>query len=217
LDIGIIGGTGPLGSALGLRFARAGLSVGIGSRDQMKSRKVVEDLLRRWDDVGDLKPLDNDEASRAQVVVIAVPWDATISVAEPFSGILSGKVVISIANAIMKWGSEFIPVQLPRGSVCQTLQSILHDSMVVGALHHVPARDLANVGQPVDADTMVISDFASARKQVVELLSHIDGLRPVEAGSLAIAGAVEGMTAALLNVNMAYRARVSLRFAGLSA
>jgi NADPH-dependent F420 reductase len=216
LQIGILGGTGPLGSALGARLAASRLSVGLGSRDVSKAREVVSNLTQRWPEVdGYLSGVDNDEAARAQIVFVAVPWDAMVRLIEPLEHVLQGKIVVSMANALVKVGDEFAALGLPRGSAAQLLQAKLPSAMVVAALHHVPARALANLSRPVEVDTLVAADSSGARNQVAGVLSRIPGLRVLEAGSLAQAPAIEAMTAVLLNVNLRYRATASLRLTGV--
>ena len=216
MQIGILGGTGPLGSALGARLAASRLSVGLGSRDVSKAREVVSNLAQRWPEVdGYLSGVDNDEAARAQIVFVAVPWDAMVRLIEPLEHVLQGKIVVSMANALVKVGDEFAALGLPRGSAAQLLQAKLPSAMVVAALHHVPARALANLSRPVEVDTLVAADSSGARNQVAGVLSRIPGLRVLEAGSLAQAPAIEAMTAVLLNVNLRYRATASLRLTGV--
>lgn len=216
MQIGILGGTGPLGSALGARLAASRLSVGLGSRDVSKAREVVSNLTQRWPEVdGYLSGVDNDEAARAQIVFVAVPWDAMVRLIEPLEHVLQGKIVVSMANALVKVGDEFAALGLPRGSAAQLLQAKLPSAMVVAALHHVPARALANLSRPVEVDTLVAADSSGARNQVAGVLSRIPGLRVLEAGSLAQAPAIEAMTAVLLNVNLRYRATASLRLTGV--
>lgn len=216
MQIGILGGTGPLGSALGARLAASRLSVGLGSRDVSKAREVVSNLTQRWPEVdGYLSGVDNDEAARAQIVFVAVPWDAMVRLIEPLEHVLQGKIVVSMANALVKVGDEFAALGLPRGSAAQLLQAKLPSAMVVAALHHVPARALANLSRPVEVDTLVAADSTGARNQVAGVLSRIPGLRVLEAGSLAQAPAIEAMTAVLLNVNLRYRATASLRLTGV--
>ena len=216
MQVGILGGTGPLGSALGARLAASRLSVGLGSREVAKAKEIARNLTQRWPEIdGFLTGVDNDQAARAQIVFVAVPWDAIIRLVEPLEHILQGKVVVSIANALVKIGSEFAALTVPRGSAAQLLQAELPSAMVVAALHHVPARALANLSRPVEVDTLVAADSSGARSQVAGILSRIPGLRVLEAGSLAQAPAIEAMTAVLLNINLRYRATASLRLTGV--
>lgn len=216
VDVGVVGATGPLGSALAGRLAAVGVSVGVGSRDLARAKAVVTRLEADWPEVrGRLEAVENEHAARAAIVVLAVPWEALARTVDPMVHTLEGKVVVSLGNALMRVGDEFQPVTVPRGSVTAMVQSLLPRSLVVGALHHVPARSLANLARPVGADTMVISDHTSASHTLRDLLERIPGLRVLEVGSLALAPAVESMTAALLNLNLRYRGQASLAITGL--
>lgn len=216
MDVGIIGGTGPLGSALGARLAETGRTVVLGSRNPERAQETVSRLGDRWPQVADgLVGGGNELAARSDLVVVAVPWESVVPIAAEFADALAAKTVLCVANALVRVGSEFAALAPPRGSVAQLLQSMLPRSMVVAALHHVPARDLGELGHPLNADTMVASDFQSSAGVVTELLESIDGLRALYVGSLAAAGALEAMTAVLLNVNLRYRARSSLRVVGI--
>lgn len=216
MDVGIVGATGPLGSALAARLASVGVSVGVGSREVTRAKGVVTRLEADWPEVrGRLAAVENEQAARAAIVVLAVPWEALARTVDPMVHTLEGKVVVSLGNALMRVGEEFQPVTVPRGSVTAMVQSLLPQSLVVGALHHVPARALANLARPVGADTLVVSDHASASHTVHALLERVPGLRVLVVGSLALAPAVESMTAALLNLNLRYRGQASLTVTGL--
>ena len=48
MRIGIVGGTGPAGSALAARLADIGYEVVLGSRSKYRSMEVVDALIERW-------------------------------------------------------------------------------------------------------------------------------------------------------------------------
>ena len=48
MKIGILGGTGPAGSALGARLADAGYEIVIGSRSKYRAMETVDKLLEAW-------------------------------------------------------------------------------------------------------------------------------------------------------------------------
>ena len=86
---------------------------------------------------------------------------------------------------------------------------------MAAAAHHLPASELENLDQSLGADVLVCSDHTEATRSAMALVASIDGLRPLDAGSLAQAAAVEAFTAVLVNVNIRYKAHVSLRLTGL--
>src|SRR5580692_518727 len=186
MSVGIIGGTGPLGAGLGLRLAAAGKQVVIGSRDETRAREVTADLLSPWADLNlDIRGADNSEAAGCEVVVVATPWEAALPTVTPLSELIGGRLVISVGNALMKKGREFLAITPPRGSVTALLQSALPSARVVGACHHLPAHALNDLDAGLDSDVLVCSDHLDAADETIALLSAIDGLRAFYAGSLA--------------------------------
>ena len=51
MRIGILGGTGPAGSALGARLASVGYDVVIGSRSKYRALEVIDSLKAQWPDL----------------------------------------------------------------------------------------------------------------------------------------------------------------------
>src|SRR5262245_42868345 len=115
--IGIFGATGPAGSALGARLASVGYDVVLGSRAEERAVAARDEILERWP--GRELSIDagpNAEAAAADLVVVATPWDSAATTAHEYREALAGKVVISMANALVRVGPEFQPLVPPRGS-----------------------------------------------------------------------------------------------------
>jgi len=201
---------------LALRLAAAGADVTVGSRTAERARDKVDEAVARWADralriVGDL----NEKAAAADIVVMATPWDAAVVTGRGLAAPLAGKVVVSMANALQRVGDEFQPLIPARGSVAESLQAALVDSHVGAAFQHVPARLLADLDHDMDCDVLVCADRPEAFEQTERLVALVPGLRPVVAGTLSLAGAVEAFTAVLLNVNVRHKARASIKLTGL--
>lgn len=216
MKIGILGGTGPAGSALALRLASVGYDVIIGSRSTERAAEVVERLLADWPGHDlPLHPGDNATAAGAEMVVVSTPWEAAASTAASVAERLSGKVVVCMCNALTKVGREFLPLVPPRGSVSAGVQAEVRAAYVAAALHHVPAKELGQIDEPVESDVLVCSDHPLAIEAVSEVLDRIPDLRPLDAGALSNATAIEAFTAVLLQLNVRYRTRVAVRFTGI--
>lgn len=201
---------------LAVRLAAAGAHVTVGSRTATRAKEHVDEALDRWSD-RDLR-IDgshNGEAARSDIVVMATPWDAAVATGRNLSDVLEGKVVVSMANALLRVGDEFQPLIPARGSVAESLQAALPHSHVAAAFHHLPARLLATLEQALDCDVLVCGDRPEAIEQAEALVASIPGLRPVVAGTLSMAGAIEAFTGVLLNVNVRHKARSALRLTGL--
>jgi 8-hydroxy-5-deazaflavin:NADPH oxidoreductase len=215
VQVGILGGTGPAGGALAVRLASVGVDVVVGSRSKERAADACQRLTEAWPD-RDL-PLsggDNEMAAGADVVVVSTPWDGAAPTAQALADALDGKVVISMANALALVGKEFQPLVLPRGSVAQHVQAAAPGALVAAAFHHLPAKELAAIDKPLDADVLICSDHAEAITAVSALTVRMPGLRPLEAGSLSSAAALEAMTAVLLQLNRRYKTRAAIRVTG---
>jgi NADPH-dependent F420 reductase len=213
--IGVVGGTGPAGRGLVLRLAAAGYEVLLGSREEERGRQVVEELLNDWpESAGQLTGTDNETAADADLVVMAAPWEGVLSLTQQLADRLEGKTVVSMANALTRVGRTFMPLTLPRGSVAAELQARLPNSRIVGAFHHLPAREFADLSQQLDCDVLIYGDNAEARHDVATLVDRIKGLRSIHVGTLASAGTVEALTAVLIQVNVTYKTHSMLRLVG---
>jgi NADPH-dependent F420 reductase len=163
-----------------------------------------------------IEAAENPGAAAADLVVVATPWEGAGPTVAALAEPLAGKVVISMANALVKVGKEFHPLITPRGSVAAEVQAAAPGALVSAAFHHVPAKELGEIDEPVDCDVLICSDHPAATAATAELVGKIPGLRAVDAGSLASAGSIEALTAVLIGMNVRYRSRLSIRLTGLA-
>ena len=216
MQIGVLGGTGPAGSGLAARLAASGFDVVIGSRSKYRALEVRDRLYEKWEERNlPLTAGDNEAAAASDVVVVATPWDAAAVTVAGVASSLRGKVVISMANALAKVGHEFQPLVPPRGSVAASVQAAVPRSLVSAAMHHVPAKELGDISEPVESDVLVCSDHPSATELTIDIVTKLPNLRPLDAGELSNAAPIEAFAAVLLQVNMKYKTRVAIRFTGL--
>ena len=216
MRIGILGGTGPAGSALAARLASIGFDVVIGSRSSERASEVVVEYVAKFPELeGNLSGGDNAHASLCELLVIATPWDSAATTVQENAASLSGKIVISMANALVRVAGEFQPLLPPRGSVAAHIQAAIPLSRVVAAFHHLPAKELGHIGQPIDSDVLICSDDRDAIQIVSGIVERIPGCRPLDAGLLSNAMAIEAFTAVLLQLNVRYKTRVAPKLTGI--
>jgi hypothetical protein len=67
----------------------------------------------------------------------------------------------------------------------------------------------------LEADVLVCSDHAEATVVTESLIATMRGLRPLNAGSLSQAAAIEAFTAVFITLNIRHKAHSTLRLAGL--
>ena len=89
------------------------------------------------------------------------------------------------------------------------------ESRVVAAFHHLPAKELGAIGHPIDSDVLICGDDPVAVATVSEIVAKIPGCRPLDAGELSNATAIEAFTAVLLQLNVRYKTRVAPKLTGI--
>jgi NADPH-dependent F420 reductase len=216
MRIGILGGTGPAGSALAVRLASVGFETVVGSRSRYRALEVVDGLKEQW--AGrelTIDAADNEGAADADLVVIATPWDGAAQTAQAVEQQLRGKVVVSMANALTRIGKEFQPLVPPRGSVAASIQAVLPRSFVAAALHHVPAKELGDLDHPIESDVLICSDHPGATEATADLVAKVPHMRPLDCGELSLATPIESFTAVLLQLNVRYKTRVAVKFTSI--
>ncbi len=216
MRIGILGGTGPAGSGLAARLASIGYPAVIGSRSKYRAMEARDELVAQWPHLEELLGYgDNHTAAECEVVVIATPWDSAASTAQENEQLLQGKIVISMANALVRVNKEFQPLVPPRGSVAAHVQAAVPGCRLVAAFHHLPATDLGHIDDPIDSDVLICGDEPNAVQQVSDIVTGIPGCRPLDAGELSNATAIEAFTAVLLQLNVRYKTRVAPKLTGI--
>jgi len=196
--IGIIGGTGDLGSGLAKGWAAAGYKVVIGSRSREKAAQLAAELGN-----GAVGEANVDAASAADIVVLAVPFASHDATIEEIRHAVQGKIVVDAAVPLVP--PKVSTVQLPEGgSAAQIAQRLLGEGVrVVSAFHNVGAAKL-HAGGRVDCDVLVFSDDKEARNAVIALAGVV-ARRGVGGGPLANSAAAEAMTSVLIWINRQYK------------
>lgn len=214
LVVGILGGTGPQGLGLGRRFAGAGISVVLGSRDPARAVDAAAGLAAEGLPV---RGESNAQAAGAgAVVVVAVPYPGHLELLQGLAETLSGRIVIDCVNPLGFDDRGPYPLDVAAGSAAAEAAEALPGARVVAAFHHVSAVLLCDPSlAEVDTDVLVCSDDRAAAELVTALACTVPGMRGVYAGRLRLAGAVEMLTANLIAVNRRYRAHAGVRLTGL--
>ena len=140
-----------------MRLAAAGDQVVIGSRDPARAAKLAGELVAAWPDHRlSIDGASNEDTAACELVVVATPWDGAVATVMPLAAALAGKVVVSMANALIKEGREFLALVPPRGSVAASIQAVLPDSLVSASFHHLPATEMEKLTTPIVADVLVV-------------------------------------------------------------
>ena len=197
MKVAIVGGTGDFGLALARRLVEAGDEVVIGSRDAARAQEKA-------DEVGATAGAANEDAVLGvDIVVLATKADGALSTAADLAEAIGETPVLSVASDLRSADSL---------SLAQRTQDILRAPVVAG-LHSLAAGKLAH-GRP-DEDAFVCGDDAGAKALALELAGRVVAGRALDAGPLASARALEGMTAVIVNLNKRYKGHAGIRVTGL--
>jgi 8-hydroxy-5-deazaflavin:NADPH oxidoreductase len=214
LTIGVLGGTGPLGGGLARRFAAAGATVVVGSRDAERGARVAAEILA---DVPGTAVTGTDNATvagRADLVVVAVPYEGHADLLRDLAGALAGTIVVDAVNPLGFDKQGGYPLRVEEGSAAQQAAALLPGSRVTAAFHHVSAPLLNDLSVPtVEMDVLVLGEGEDreATDTVQALAELIPGMRGIYGGRLRNAGQVEAFTANLIAINRRYKAHAGIR------
>ena len=206
MKVAVIGGTGSFGVALAKRLAAAGYDVVIGSRDAERALAAAADL-------GVEGATNADAARAADLVVLATKADGALETARELREAIGTTPVLSVAAELRFMPAGVLPTP-EATSIAERIQAEL-DAPVIAGLHSLAASNLGGDDAP-DEDTLVCGDDPEAKAIVLELAGRVTSGRAIDAGPLASARSLEGMTAVIVNVNKRYRAHAGLRITGVS-
>ena len=217
--IAIIGGTGPAGMGLGLRWARAGETVIIGSRDAQRAQQAADAITRRIGGKATVTGMENSAAcAAADILMLTVPFEGQAALLKKLKpSITPGSVLIDatvpLATAFGGRASRTIGVW--QGSAAeQAAELVPAEVSVVAAFHNVSA-ELMGGDHPLDCDVIVCSDDPDAGQLTRELAAKIPGVRAIDGGKLENARIVEQITALLIGLNIRHKGHSGIRITGL--
>lgn len=213
--IGFIGGTGPEGRGLALRFALAGESVLIGSRSADRAREAA-DSVREIAPAASVEGVVNSEvAARSDIVVVAVPYAAQKPTLASLADELRGKLIVNVVVPLAFSKGVASAIRVEEGSAALEAKALLPDATHIAAFHNVSAPELLKPDKRLETDIVVCGDDAEGKRAVMRLAETIKGARAVDGGGLANARYVEDLTALLLNINRAYKAHSMIKIVGI--
>jgi NADPH-dependent F420 reductase len=217
--IAVIGGTGPAGTGLALRFVRAGEKIVIGSRDAARAQQAAERIRQRVGPQAQVSGLENSAACAASdLLVLTVPFEGQAELLKQLkAAIRPGSILIdaTVPLAASVGGRATRTLGVWQGSAAQqTAELVPKGVSVVGAFHNVSA-DVLNGDEDVDCDVIVCSDDAAATQIAMELAAKIPRIRAIDGGKLENVRIVEQITALLIGLNIRHKGHGGVRITGL--
>jgi hypothetical protein len=217
--IAVLGGTGPEGFGLALRWARAGETVIIGSRDAGRAREAAAKISRA---AGSKARVSGDEntlaCAAADLVVLTVPFEGHAGLLKHIkAAIRPGTIVVdaTVPLAASVGGRATRTLGVWQGSAAQQTAELVPDEVSVVAAFHNTSAEVLNGDAPVDCDVIVCSDDPDASQLVSSLAAKIPGVRAIDGGKLENARILEQITALLIGLNIRHKGHAGIRIAGL--
>lgn len=206
-SVAILGGTGHQGRGLAQRFAHAGVTVIVGSRDPVRARDAVAGWTPSPGGAA-IEVADNGAAvARARVVVLAVPFTAVDVLLQEVQGhFTSGSLVVDVIVPVAFVGGKTTMLEVPEGSAGEHVRALLPPPVRLAcAFKTLPAHLLGAGFEPLDCDEFVCGDSDEARQEASALVTLLPGLRPVDVGPLSRARSIEQMTALAIAINRRHK------------
>jgi NADPH-dependent F420 reductase len=213
--LAFIGGTGPEGLGLAVRFAAAGHEIVIGSRSPERAEQAVEKIKARLPQARATGMVNQEAVRRGDIVFVTIPFAGHRDTLEALAPAIGAKMVVDVVSPVSFEGGKIAAIAVAEGSAAQQAQALLPQAQVVAAFHHLDASELMRVERPMEADVLVCADHQEAKERVMALAEEIEGVRALDGGPLANSRYLEQFTVVLLNLNKTYKARTSLKIAGI--
>jgi len=207
--IAIVGGTGPEGSGLALRWARAGEQVVIGSRDGARAQAAASQIAEKAGVLGSVEGVENAVAVKmCDIVVLTVPFAGQAELLKQLKpsfrqGTILIDATVPLATAVGGRPTRLLGVW--QGSAAEQAQEMVGKNVQVAAAFHSLSSTVLNADGDVDCDVIVCSDDERARQVASDLALKIPGVRAVDGGKLENARIVEAMTALLITLNIRHK------------
>ena len=217
--LAVIGGTGPAGMGLALRWARAGETIIIGSREEKRAQQAAASIQQRIGEQAKISGMENSAAcAAADILMLTVPFEGQASLLKKLkSAITAGSILIdaTVPLAVGVGGRASRTLGVWQGSAAQQAAEIVSDEVSVVAAFHNLSADLLGTDTPLDCDVVVCGDDPDAVQLTRELAAKIPGVRAIDGGKLENARIVEQITALLVGMNIRHKGRAGIRITGL--
>lgn len=216
MKLAFVGGTGPEGLGLAMRFAHAGHEVAIGSRSEERGQEGAATVREA---VPGAQASGGDNASvvgPADLVFLTFPYSGQKATLEALAPALEGKLICNVVAPLeFEKGIGAVALNVEGKSALQEAIAQLPNSRVVSAFQNMSAEELQHVDQPIEADVLVCGRDVEAKEVVIGLANEIAGVRGIDAGGPSQSRYVEMLTSLLINLNRKHKTQSSIRIVGI--
>jgi len=219
--IAILGGTGPAGTGLALRWARAGETIIIGSRSRERAEETAAKIRQAAGPNAKVSGEENAAACAAtDLLVLTVPFEGQAALLKQLKTAFRPNSILidaTVPLAASVGGRPSRALGVWQGSAAQATSELVPKGVSVVAAFHNCSADLLNGNDPIECDVIVCSDDPQATSAASELAVKIPGVRAIDGGKLENARIVEQITALLIGLNIRHKGHGGIRITGLPA
>lgn len=216
MKLAFVGGTGPEGLGLAMRFARSGNDVAIGSRSADRGEEGAGKVREAVPGANATGGANADIVRDADVVFLTFPYSGQQPTLEALGPALDDKIVCNVVAPLeFVKGIGAVAMNVEGKSAAQEAAQQLPEARVVSGFQNLSAEELMELDHPIPADVLVCGKDAEAKQVVIGLANQIEGVRGVDAGGLSQSRYVEMLTSMLINLNRKYKTQTAVRIVGL--
>jgi hypothetical protein len=205
---------------LALRWARAGETIIIGSRDEQRAQLAAVAIQNKIGAEARVSGMENGAAcAAADILMLTVPFEAQATLLKQLKpDITDGSILIdaTVPLAASVGGRASRTLGVWQGSAAQQAAELVPKGVSLVAAFHNLSAELLNGDAPIDCDVIVCSNDADAAQLTRELAAKIPGVRALDGGPLQNARIVEQITAMLIGMNIRHKGHAGIRITGLS-
>jgi len=216
MKLAFVGGTGPEGLGLAMRFALAGHEVAIGSRSTERGEEGAAKVCEAVSAAKATGGANADIVGAADVVFLTFPYSGQAATLQTLGSALDGKLVCNVVAPLeFQQGVGAVALNVAGNSALQESMAQLPNSRVVSAFQNMSAEELQHLDHPIEADVLVCGRDAEAKAVVIGLANDIKGVRGIDAGGPSQSRYVEMLTSLLINLNRKHKTQTAVRIVGI--
>jgi hypothetical protein len=204
---------------LALRWARAGETIIIGSRDALRAQAAADKIKKSVGECAQISGMENSAAcATANILVLTVPFEGQAALLKQLKpAILAGSILIdaTVALAATVGGRASRTLGVWQGSAAQQAAELVPKGVSVAAAFHNLSAELLNGDEALDCDVIVCSDDVGASQVARTLAAKLPGVRAIDGGKLENARVLEQITALLIGLNIRHKGHGGIRITGL--
>ena len=191
----------------------------IGSRDETRAEEAAARVRETVPGASCAGAANPEAVTDAEIVILSVPFRNQSENLTNLKDVLSeGQLLVdaTVPLAAAVSGKATRTLGVWQGSAAQQAREMAPKGVrVVSAFHTVSAPLLSDLDHQLDEDVLICGDRAEDKAELADLVTRVDGLRPVDCGRLEMARITEQLTALIISINVRNKVKAGIKITGL--